>query len=127
MLDAPEPAPVPGAATEWRMLIDNLVDNAIKHGPPESVVQLRVVQEHGQAVLEVCDQGPGIAPADRQRVLQRFARGEGSEGGVAAGSGLGLAIVAEVARRQGATLGLDEAVGGRGLRVRVSVPAPPPQ
>jgi two-component system OmpR family sensor kinase len=123
VFEADEAVPVPGAATEWRMLIDNLVDNAIKHGPRDSVVQLRVAQAQGQALLEVSDQGPGIAAADRQRVLQRFARGEGHGGG----SGLGLAIVAEVARRQGATLALDEPPHGRGLRVRVTVPALPLQ
>lgn len=125
VLEADEAVPVPGPATEWRMLIDNLVDNAIKHGPRDSVAQLRVVQERGQALLDVCDQGPGIAPADRQRVLQRFARGEGHGGG----SGLGLAIVAEVARRQGAALVLDEPPQGPGLCVRVTVPAlaSPPQ
>ncbi len=123
VLEADEPVPVPGGDTEWRMLIDNLVDNAIKHGPRDSVVHLRAARAQGQALLEVSDQGPGIAAADRQRVLQRFARGEGHGGG----SGLGLAIVAEVARRQGATLALDEPPHGRGLRVRVTVPALPLQ
>jgi len=71
-----------------------------------------------RAVLEVADQGPGIAPADRPRTFARFYRAPGvSEGG----SGLGLAIVKAIAERHGAEVELADAVP-HGLRVIVSFP-----
>jgi two-component system OmpR family sensor kinase len=69
-------------------------------------------------VLEVADSGPGIAPAERARVFDRFYRVPGSPG---TGSGLGLAIVRSVAEAHGATVALGERDGG-GLRVQVRFP-----
>jgi signal transduction histidine kinase len=68
------------------------------------------------------DDGPGIAPAERGRVFERFYRVPGSPAG---GSGLGLAIVREIAAQHGATVELGDGDGGRGTRVSVSFPAPP--
>jgi two-component system OmpR family sensor kinase len=71
-------------------------------------------------VLTVADTGPGIAPAERARVFDRFYRGAGAEAG---GSGIGLSIVRAVAQRHGARVELGDAPGG-GLRVRVAFVAP---
>jgi two-component system, OmpR family, sensor kinase len=65
------------------------------------------------------DQGPGIAPAERERVFDRFYRGESAAEG---GSGLGLAIVLRVAERHGGSVELADAAGGRGLRAIVTLP-----
>ena len=73
----------------------------------------------GQGVLEVEDAGPGISAAERERVFDRFYRGEGAREG---GSGLGLAIVRRIAQGHGGTVELLEGAGGRGLRARVSLP-----
>jgi signal transduction histidine kinase len=67
-------------------------------------------------LLEVDDDGPGIPPADRLRLTERFYRRADAKGD---GSGLGLAIVAGIVARHGATLQFDEPPGGRGLLVRV--------
>lgn len=103
------------------VLLRNLLDNAIKYVPAGSRVDMGWLQdEHGRALV-VEDSGPGIAPAERQRVLQRFVRGQGA-GGMAGGSGLGLAIAQSIAQSSGAELLLDESPQLGGLRVRVLWP-----
>lgn len=107
-----------------RILVRNLVDNALRYTPSGGRVDLRVRCEmrpgadgtpQRMAVLEVDDSGPGIPPEDRQRVFDRFYRRENAPAG---GSGLGLAIVRSVAERCGATITLDTSPLG-GLRVQV--------
>lgn len=103
------------------VLLRNLLDNAIKYVPAGGRVDVGWLQdEHGRALV-VEDSGPGIAPAERQRVLQRFVRGQGA-GGMAGGSGLGLAIAQSIAQSSGAQLWLDESPQLGGLRVRVLWP-----
>ena len=72
--------------------------------------------EDGSAFLVVEDNGPGIPPAERARVFDRFYRLPGSH---AEGSGLGLAIARQVADAHGAEIALGDAAGGHGLRVTV--------
>ncbi|MCB1952103.1 MAG: two-component sensor histidine kinase [Zoogloeaceae bacterium] len=95
-----------------RTALDNLIDNAIRYTPAGGRVDLAVRRADGRLWLEVSDTGPGIAPAERARVLDRFYRqgGEPTDG-----SGLGLAIVKAIAEHHGAALVLDAADGG-GLR-----------
>ena len=107
--------------------IANLVDNALKYGAtnkgggaeakPDVVITARRVGE--SVVLTVADRGPGIAPADRTRVLDRFVRLEGSRS--RPGSGLGLSLAAAVARMHGGAVELDD--NQPGLRVRLTLPA----
>ena len=109
------------------LLLRNLLENALRYTPQGG--QVRCSWANGQngadgvngtgvdsAVLTVEDSGPGIAPAERERVLDRFYRVPGT---VAHGSGLGLAIVNAVARQHGARLELDDSPLLGGLRVRV--------
>lgn len=103
------------------VLLRNLLDNAIKYVPAGGRVDVGWLQdEHGRALV-VEDSGPGIAPAERQRVLQRFVRGQGA-GGMAGGSGLGLAIAQSIAQSSGAQLWFDESPQLGGLRVRLLWP-----
>ena len=119
LLDS-DAATVPGNAEALRMLVRNLLDNAIKYTPPGGQVDVQVrAQADGHAVrLTVEDSGPGIDPEHRDRALQRFVR-VGSDSATATGSGLGLAIVQAIAQRHGAAveLGASERLGG--LRVAV--------
>jgi two-component system OmpR family sensor kinase/two-component system sensor histidine kinase QseC len=121
MLDAPVQVHVSGAHDALRMLVRNLVDNAVRYSPPDSAVQVRIHAAADQPVLTVEDQGPGIPAADRERAFDRFYRRKGSTEG---GTGLGLAIVDAIARRHGAhvELGDCQADEPHGLRVRVSFP-----
>jgi two-component system sensor histidine kinase TctE len=112
--------PVRGRAQELREAIENLVDNALRYGPPGVAITVSARREGAQGVLVVEDDGPGIAAGERQRVLEPFYRSPGSPG---YGSGLGLAIVAEIASSHGTPLWLGPGTGGRGLRVELRLPA----
>ena len=107
--------------------IANLVDNALKYGSPNKGADAQAkpdvvitAQRAGRSVsLTVADRGPGIALADRARVLDRFVRLEGSRS--RPGSGLGLSLAAAVARMHGGTVDLED--NQPGLRVRLTLPA----
>ena len=102
------------------MLVRNLADNAVRYAPRDARVELRIAQDGAVPVLQVDDSGPGIPPAERERVFDRFfRRGVGDENG----SGLGLAIVRSVAQRHGASVLLDDSPLG-GLRVTLRFAAP---
>ncbi|WP_332778425.1 sensor histidine kinase [Polaromonas sp.] len=135
-----EARPAQATGYEWllRELLSNLVDNAVKYTPAGGTVTIRCGPAPGLAdsmapgdpqartregvFLEVEDDGPGIAPQERAKALERFYRVQGTTG---EGNGLGLAIADEIARVHGSRLELDvasqSASGPRGLRVRLSL------
>lgn len=76
--------------------VNNLVSNAVKYSPPSSILKIELSQTAGLLVLEVADQGPGIAEADQKRLFERFTRFHDKE---ISGIGLGLAFAATVARK----------------------------
>jgi two-component system sensor histidine kinase QseC len=118
-LVAAEPVHILGQRESLVSLVDNLVDNAIKYSPPDGVVRVALAATPGHIVLTVEDGGPGIAPALRTRVFDRFFRDPQQ---TKSGSGLGLAIAASAAANHGGRIELDDAQGG-GLLVRVCFPA----
>ncbi|HJV29333.1 MAG TPA: ATP-binding protein [Gaiellaceae bacterium] len=91
-----------------------LVENALLHTPPGTTVRIRAGRENGRAVLEVEDEGPGIAATDLATVFDRFYR---VDGGVAAGSGLGLAIAKELAELMGGAIELESRPGSTVFRL----------
>jgi two-component system, OmpR family, sensor histidine kinase TctE len=95
------PMQIDGNALMLRELLSNLIDNALRYTPRAGSVTVRVRRVNGQAVLEVEDTGPGIAPNERAQVFERFYRILGNG---ASGSGLGLAIVREIAQQHGADI-----------------------
>jgi signal transduction histidine kinase len=103
-----------------RQVVVNLVDNAVRHSPTGGRVSVaaRAVEPTGLR-LEVSDQGPGIAPAERERVFQRFSRGATSEGG----TGLGLAIARWAVELHSGTIEVTDAQAG--CRITVIIPEPP--
>jgi two-component system sensor histidine kinase QseC len=111
---------VEGDAEALRMLVDNLVGNAIKYAPAGSTVRVRALRNGGHVQLEVLDEGPGIAPGLRTRVFDRFYRIPGQ---TQPGSGLGLAIVKSVADQHGASVELTDGPNAKGLLVRVRLAA----
>ncbi|MEO1767650.1 ATP-binding protein [Thiobacter aerophilum] len=111
-------------APEWlRILMRNLIDNAVRYSPPGSTVQVRVAKHADAAVFSVTDEGPGIPQAQRVAVWQRFHRVLGSG---EAGSGLGLSIVRRIAELHGAQAWIEDGEAGRGLRVGVQFSAVSP-
>jgi two-component system sensor histidine kinase TctE len=108
--------PIMGNQELLRESIDNLIDNALRYTPPGGSVTVRVARDGEFGVLEVEDTGRGIAPAERERVLERFYRIEGTP---SEGCGLGLAIVREIANLHGATVSIGEGMDGRGARVSI--------
>lgn len=114
-------AQVAVSALDLRTLVKNLVDNAIRYTPVGGRVDLSVGQLAGAVVLCVEDTGPGIAPAERERVFDAFYRTVGTE---PAGSGLGLSIVQAIAQRVGARVSLawSDDAAQRGLKVQVLLP-----
>ena len=118
-----KPLPVLGNPDELHRLVLNLLDNAARHTPDRSQIELRLRAEDGEAVLEVADDGPGIAPGARDQIFDRFVRGDGpADTAVGAGSGLGLAIVRAVALSHGGTVEVGESASGGSL-FRVRLPA----
>ncbi len=109
-----QPAVVRGNTVAIGALLRNLIDNAIRHTPEAHQVTVTVSWAEGDAEICVSDEGPGIPAHERERVFDRFYRGENRQG---FGCGLGLSIVSRVAELHGARILLDESPGG-GLRVR---------
>jgi two-component system OmpR family sensor kinase/two-component system sensor histidine kinase QseC len=122
-LTAPDPLPLTGDPQALRGALRNLIDNAVKYGA--RTVQVSALRNPGSPagapLLRVDDDGPGIPPEQRERVFDRFQRGEGA---TVEGSGLGLAIVRAAARQQGADVGLADSPLG-GLRAEIRWPAEP--
>lgn len=111
-LDAPQPVVINGNAAMLRVLLRNLIDNAVRYTPAGGQVGVGVTAR----MLTVSDSGPGIPAAQRADALRRLHRLAGQD---IEGSGLGLSIVARIAELHGATLELADGIGQPGLAVRV--------
>lgn len=114
-----EPWELAGDSGALQRALVNVLDNAVKFSPADSTI---TVQLSG-GVVTVTDEGPGVLPADRDKVFDRFWRGDDARG--TPGSGLGMAIVADAAATHGGTAQVCEAAGG-GARVVVSLPGHQP-
>ncbi len=112
-----EPAIVNGDARRLRELVRNLLENALKHARTQIVV--RAISNDGRAVIQVADDGTGIALAERERIFDRFVQGSDST----AGSGLGLAIARWVAHAHNGLLVLDD--DGPGASFTAQIPLLP--
>jgi two-component system osmolarity sensor histidine kinase EnvZ len=103
-----------------RRAVVNLVENAMRHGGDAVPVELALHADGGDAVIAVLDRGPGIAPAEVERLKQPFTRGSTARTG-AGGAGLGLAIVERIVRAQGGRFELLPRPGG-GLAAQIRLP-----
>ncbi len=117
-LDA-RPAPLLGDEEKLRVVVDNLVSNAVKYSPAGGTVRVTVKPREDEVCLETTDEGPGVPEADREKVFDWFFQGERPAGARVKGSGLGLAIAREFAVAHGGTI---EALGGPGGRFRLILP-----
>jgi two-component system OmpR family sensor kinase len=107
------------------VLLNNLVENALRYTPADGVVDVEACLVEGRPTLMVTDTGPGIPEADRGRVFDRFYRCEDAQSQArdGSGSGLGLAIVKSIADRHHARVVLSTPPSGQGLQARVIFPA----
>jgi two-component system OmpR family sensor kinase len=117
---APEALVVLADEGRLRQVTANLVGNALVHAPGARV-DVRVARQDGTAVLEVTDDGPGMAPEDAAKAFDRFYRADASRQRHSGGTGLGLAIVETTVRALGGTVAITTAPG-EGTTVRVELP-----
>ena len=107
-----------------RQILVNLLDNAVKYGPPGQQVVVGLASGPRSVLLFVEDQGPGIPPGDRERIWEKFVRLERGDQAHAGGAGIGLSVVRELASLHGATASVEASEGG-GARLVVEFPPSP--
>jgi two-component system OmpR family sensor kinase len=122
-IDGAAAAIVLGDEARLRQVAGNLVTNALAHTPPDTAVTIRLATTsgpHSEVLLSVIDNGPGLAPADAERVFERFYRADASRTRIAGGSGLGLSIVAALVAAHGGQVRVHTAPGtGCAFEVRL--------
>jgi signal transduction histidine kinase len=100
-----EPVVVEAEEAGLRRVLDNLIENALVHGPTDGTVEVTLLRREGRALLTVRDQGAGPDPASRERLFERFWRGPDASD--RPGSGLGLSIAAAIVERHGGWIAVD--------------------
>lgn len=118
------PVQVDADPDQLERAVGNLLDNAARHARERVVVTLREDPE-GWAELAVADDGPGVPPADRDRVFERFTRLDEARSATDGGAGLGLAIARDIAERHGGSLRIDPAPA-QGARFVLRLPTSRP-
>jgi two-component system sensor histidine kinase GlrK len=116
-----DPVTIFGDREHLKAIVDNLVSNALKYSPIDSLVEIKLVREEGQVSFEVCDSGPGVAPEDRVRIFDSFYQGQEQPLGSIKGTGLGLSIVKESVLAHGGDIELVDS-GEKGAHFRVTLP-----
>jgi two-component system, OmpR family, sensor kinase len=109
--------------TALRVLVRNLIDNALRHSPEGGHIDISLCCDGSRAVLTIADTGPGIPPKELDRILEPFYRGSQTEGD---GSGLGLSIVSRIIDSLGGSMALENMPGRAGLCVVVMLPIKTP-
>jgi two-component system sensor histidine kinase GlrK len=111
-----------------RLILDNLLSNAIKFTPRGGTISIHARGERDQLVIDIMDSGPGIDPAERERIFEAFYQGKTPQGGYVKGTGIGLSVVMEFVNAHGGSIEILEAKsGGADFRVRLPIrqkPAP---
>ncbi len=115
------PVPVLADPEELRRVLQNLLDNAVRHAG--SAVELSADADEGTARLVVRDDGPGLPPGERERVFERFTRRDDARSRDVGGTGLGLPIARELAARAGGSVRLEDAPAPWSLQAVVELPA----
>jgi two-component system, OmpR family, sensor kinase len=119
------PLPMNGSPDELHRMIRNLLENAVRHTPDRTTIELTARRDADEALLEVLDDGPGIPAGIEEQVFDRFVRGEGPADTIGGGgSGLGLAIVRAVAQSHGGSVEAGGSTYG-GARFSIRLPLEP--
>ncbi len=127
-VDVPESLEVQADSTRLRQLLTNVLDNAVRHSPEGGRVRVTCEVTADRWRLDVADEGPGVAPDDRERAFERFGTlADPAEGAATGGTGLGLAIARWVAALHSGTVRFAEPPpGAAGALLRVDLPLDPP-
>lgn len=128
----PEDLTLEGDRERLQQVVTNLLQNAIRHSPPDGEIRLEAYPVDDDVVIEVVDEGPGIAKEYRERIFERFARGHGaghssSAGTTSGGTGIGLAIVRWAVDLHGGHIEVADTVRGATMRVTLPAHAGPPE
>jgi two-component system sensor histidine kinase GlrK len=116
-----QPLVLQGDREKLRILVDNLVSNAIKYSPDGSQLSISLQAQRGNAVLRVADNGPGIPVEEQERVFDAFYQGAPADKGAVRGTGLGLSIAREYAQAHGGTVSVVKS-DRRGACLQVELP-----
>jgi signal transduction histidine kinase len=126
-IQVPADVEVVATAGGIRQILLNLLDNALKYGPPQQVIVVGAQRDEEQVLLSVDDEGPGIPPPDRERVWSPYVRLRHDRGGGRSGSGIGLSVVRELTRSFGGAAWVEGgARGGSRFVVRLAAAPRPP-
>jgi len=120
MTQLPEISAV-GDRERIRVVMDNLISNAVKYSPDSGVIEITLREEGDVAVLDICDEGPGVAEQDRDRIFTAFFQGPAPEKQHYKGTGLGLAIAKEYAEAGGGGIELLNTTRGACFRARFPI------
>jgi len=105
-----------------RVALDNLVSNAIKYSPPGGTIHIRTARNGTHVALDVLDEGPGIPPAERDRIFEPFYQGATPGNGAVQGTGIGLSVVREYVTAHGGSV--EVLASSRGAHLRMKLPLP---
>jgi signal transduction histidine kinase len=119
-VDCPASFELPLRQRMLQVVVQNLVENAIRYAGPGATCRISCSEQNGERVLTVADDGAGVAEEELARLFERFYRGD--RGRSTQGTGLGLAIVKHIVAAAGGTVGAERGHGGRGLAVTIRVP-----
>jgi heavy metal sensor kinase len=119
--DIPESGTLQGDADLLRRMLDNLIDNALRHSPEGGIVTITCSREPGNWSIAIQDTGPGVDEALRPSLFERFTRADQARSRETGGAGLGLSLSAVIARIHGGRISLDE--NGPGARFVTVLPA----
>jgi two-component system, NtrC family, sensor histidine kinase GlrK len=107
-----------------RIVLDNLVSNAIKFSPPGGTIRIHTAGSGTHVALDVADEGPGIPPEERERVFEPFFQGTRPGQGAVRGTGIGLSVVKEYVTAHGGNVEVLDSSGGAHLRVKLPLEGP---
>jgi two-component system sensor histidine kinase GlrK len=110
---------IPADSEKLRVVLDNLVSNAVKFSPPGGVIGVSARYDGDALELDVTDEGPGIAPAERARIFDPFYQGGQAGAGPVRGTGIGLSVVKEYVFAHGGSVEVLDSARGAHLRIRL--------
>jgi len=124
VLSGPKSLIATGDPDRLRDAIDNLVSNAVKYTPPEGAITIALTRTGGEAVVSVCDSGPGLSPEDLSRLFGRFQRLSAKPTGGETSTGLGLSIAKRIVDLHGGRLTADSGGSENGAIFSIALPDP---